>query len=107
MGIIRMTSTLATVNPEWCRKHTKGSTHRGSKGREGAQVSGLNHSLWNYCVRDSRAKMCTVENRAGGDVVSWEPSGGSHQPVPALLRVRLYGPIGDLQWIAGGRILTS
>lgn len=35
-GVIRMTGKLPTVNPEWCRKRTKGSTHRGSKGREGA-----------------------------------------------------------------------
>lgn len=62
-GVIRVTGTLPTVNPEWCRKHTKGSTHRGSKGREGAKVSGLKHSLWNYCVRDTREKMCIVEHR--------------------------------------------
>lgn len=40
--------------------------------------------------------------QAGGDVLPWEPSGGSHQPVPALVRVRLGNLMGDLQWIAGG-----
>lgn len=67
------------------------------KGVDSQREQGQGRSLWNYCVRDTREKMCIVEHRQE------EPSGGSHQPVPALVWVRLGNLMGDLQWIAVGR----